>query len=411
MTSIRHVTTVLVTAVVAAACADSISTSPGPAIHAPNTASLDAAASIHDDAGAPAVLGWNQTVRQLVVKYGNDPLVATRVYALVSAAQYLGVMDVPASDGRSSYEAERGAIAGASAAVLTFLYPLEGVTLAAIVSAQGGNGPGQVHPHFTHGAAAGAAAAQQVLKRAATDGFDAVWTGQVPVGDGLWVSIGPPPARPLLGLARPYFLTAGNQFRPGPPPAFGSQVFKDALKEVSDISVARTPGQLAIAQFWALRSGTVTTQGYWQQRAAELIAAAGLGEREATRILALVDAAALDAGIACWDAKYTYWFLRPSHATKGANLPDITLPIGLPSHPSYPSGHSCVSGASSEILSELFPSHEAALRTAAVEAGRSRVFAGIHYQFDADAGLALGRTVGRHAMEVERTRGLLAVLR
>ena len=187
--------------------------------------------------------------------------------------------------------------------------------------------------------------------------------------------------------------------------------FVAALTEVSQISAGRTAEQLAIAQFWAFRAGTVTTQGYWDQQAAELITAVGLGEEEASHLLALLDAAAVDAAIGCWDAKYTYWFLRPSHATAAFGLPAITLPIGLPSHPSYPSGHSCVSGASSEILGQLFPADAERLASLAVEAGRSRVYAGIHYQFDADVGLALGRQVGRFAVEYDRTHGVLAALR
>ena len=54
-----------------------------------------------------------------------------------------------------------------------------------------------------------------------------------------------------------------------------------------------------------------------------------LSEREATRVLALANMAAFDASIACCDAKFTYWLIRPSQVD-----PAITLPIGQPLHPS-----------------------------------------------------------------------------
>ena len=362
--------------------------------------------------GAPVSLQWQQTARDLVVKYRTDPLVTYRLYALVSMARYAGITDATAGGGRRELEVERGAAAGASAAVLADMYPAEKASLDDMVRAQEAIGPGGPHPHFARGEADGRAAAQRVLARATTDGFDAPWPGGVPVGVGLWVSTGMPPARPMLASMRPFFLASGAQFRPGPPPAYGSPAFVAALTEVSAISAGpRTAEQLALAQFWALRVGTVTTQGYWGERAAELIRAAGLGETGASHVLALLDAAAMDAAIGCWDAKYTYWLLRPSHATAAFGLPPISLPIGLPTHPSYPSGHSCVSGASSEVLGQLFPADAERLGRLAVEMGRSRVYAGIHYQFDADVGLALGRDIGRFAVEYDRARGVLAALR
>jgi membrane-associated phospholipid phosphatase len=77
------------------------------------------------------------------------------------------------------------------------------------------------------------------------------------------------------------------------------------------------------------------------------------------------------------------------------------MSLALPSHPSYPSGHSCISGASAAILAAFFPAAAEQLRAEAVEAGRSRVYAGIHYQFDCDVGRALGETVAGFAMAVE----------
>jgi membrane-associated phospholipid phosphatase len=100
----------------------------------------------------------------------------------------------------------------------------------------------------------------------------------------------------------------------------------------------------------------------------------------------LMSAAGFDALIGCFDAKYHYWFIRPPQADPG-----IHTVFPTPQHPSYPSAHSCFSGAFSAVLIDAFPSERARLEAAAQEASLSRLYAGIHYRFDFEAGLALGR--------------------
>ena len=108
--------------------------------------------------------------------------------------------------------------------------------------------------------------------------------------------------------------------------------------------------------------------------------------RETARMLAATMGATWDANIACHDAKYTYWTPRPSQVD-----PSIKPLIGLPTHPSYPSNHSCDSGAAAEVLGAYFPSRRDALWAMALEAGESRIDGGIHYRFDLEAGLAIAR--------------------
>ena len=155
--------------------------------------------------------------------------------------------------------------------------------------------------------------------------------------------------RSLHGV-RPFFLTSASQLRPPPPPAFGSPTFLAALAEVRAISDTRTPEQLAIAQSWATSSAPFTA-GSLNLIIDELIVDHHRTEREAARILAYANAAAFDAQIACFDAKFTYWFIRPSQAD-----PAITLPIGLPNHPSYPSAHSCITSALMTVVPTRCPS-------------------------------------------------------
>jgi membrane-associated phospholipid phosphatase len=74
------------------------------------------------------------------------------------------------------------------------------------------------------------------------------------------------------------------------------------------------------------------------------------------------------------------------------------LTFGLPNHPSYPSGHSCVSAAAATVLKELFPERGAEVDGWVEEAGLSRLYAGIHYRFDITAGADLGRAVAQWAI-------------
>jgi hypothetical protein len=105
-------------------------------------------------------------------------------------------------------------------------------------------------------------------------------------------------------------------------------------------------------------------------------------------VYALVNVAYADALIACWDTKYTYWCPRPNQAD-----PTITTVFVTPNHPSYPSAHSSLSGAVGETLGLLFPRDAAYFKGLSDEVGEARIMAGIHYRFDCNVGLTLGRQV------------------
>jgi membrane-associated phospholipid phosphatase len=355
----------------------------------------------------PLTLEWQARARALVSAGSLTPLAAGRVYAALSVAQYNAlnaVADKAPTDGqlsdnglgeggRSRLEAQRGAIAGASARVLSFLFGSAASTLAQQVAANGSAGPGQVHPQFERGLAVGTAAGDAMVDRLKADRFTAPWTGTAPVGPGLWVPVSNPPSGATLGAALPYFLTSGSQFRPAPPPAYLSPEFNAGLAEVSSIAQNRTQSQIASALFWNFAGGTPTAPGYWNQVAAEYAQEQRLDEQATARVFALMQAAVYDAQIACWDAKYYYWTLRPYQANT-----TLTTVLPPPNHPSYPSGHSCVSAAAGTVLTHFFPQHASDLATAVADAGMSRIYAGIHYRFDITAGNAIGNSVGQLAL-------------
>jgi hypothetical protein len=339
-----------------------------------------------------ATLVWNQTVTDLIVKTLSSPPFGFRAYALVGVAQYNAI--VAAGGGRAR---AAGAAGGASVAVLTYLYPSEAGNLEQQLIDQQATWGSEGGKSFAAGADVGRTVAAGIVARAQTDRFNDVWTGTVPICPGCWVAT-TPPLYPLLGSALPFFLESGKQFRPGPPPAFGSEAYLAALAEVRHISDTRTAQQDSIAKFWAVHN--------FNGVAVDLLIQHPRSERLAAHILALTDMAAYDALIASHDAKYTYWMIRPIQAD-----PLITLSIPMPSHPSYTSNHATASTASALVLGAFFPDQRASLSALAHQAALSRIWGGIHYRFDMDAGEVLGRRVGQVALNHDVQDGKPFVLK
>jgi membrane-associated phospholipid phosphatase len=118
-----------------------------------------------------------------------------------------------------------------------------------------------------------------------------------------------------------------------------------------------------------------------------------LTERETSHTLALMNMVAYDGLVASHEAKYFYWLLRPTMADPG-----ITLAVPLPNFPSYPSNHATISSAMARVIGARFPTEARRVDAMADEAALSRVLGGIHYRFDGEAGLTLGRTVAAWAL-------------
>lgn len=342
---------------------------------------------------------WQDRARTLVRLNAVGPLPSGRLYAAVSVAQYRAVKAVdqqidsegvlPAQGfgpgGRARYEAHRGAVSAASAIVLGYFFPSLAASLLAEVDADAAVGPGQPHPHFALGRAIGTAVGNAMLVHLDNDGNALPWTGTLPVGPGYWT--GTPFAAHLGGMT-PYVVNSTSQFRPAPHFAFGSPEFNAALAEVLTISQNRTAQQIAIAQSWATAGAGAHLGGHFSLLATDYIDEANLNERAATRVFALLHAAQFDAILTCFEAKYHYALLRPNQAN-----PAITLIIGQPSYPAYPSGHACFTASGAAVLQQLFPQHTAELANQVTEAGLSRLYGGIHYMFDMEASWVLGNAV------------------
>ena len=334
-------------------------------------------------------VAWNATARELLATRGGTPIAQVRILAYLSVAQYNAIVGAEDAKHGREHASPAAAAAGASLVVLKSFFPLDAALLDGRLLAQRANAPwpGERNKDFAAGEAIGRAIGASVVTYAATDRVNLTPAPANPGGAGSWR--GTNPLRGLYG-ARTFALTSGDQFRPAPPPAFGSQAFDAALAEVRTMSDGLTPARLAIANFWA-----PVGPAYLNGVAAEMIVAHHRTEREAARVLALANMAGFDVANACFDAKLTYYLIRPSQVD-----PLIRLPIGLLNHPSYPSAHSCYAGAYATVLATAFPQERDRLDAMVEEAGLSRMYAGLHYRFDLQAGRELGRQVAEYVLQV-----------
>jgi membrane-associated phospholipid phosphatase len=295
-----------------------------------------------------------------------------------------------------SYPSEHAVAAGAASAILGYLFPdrtdIFAAKAAEAVQARllaGVEYPSDVEA----GLALGRAVAGQVIARAMADGSDAVWDGTMPTGAGYWT--GENPAQPNAGAWQTWVLASGDQVRPAPPPAYDSekmQVEMTALKEMTP-----TAAHTTAVYFWASPAGGML---YTYGTANRLLFEHGWDANppQAARVLAALSVAYYDAYIACYEAKYFYWSMRPFQID-----PEYKSMIPSPNHPSYPAGHSCQTAAWATMLALFFPGESEALMKAVEEAGNSRMWAGIHFQSDVDAGQALGKEVAELVFERAET--------
>ena len=381
------------TALVAvAACSDN-TTGVGPVVTPPppGEPSIETA-----ETNAPVY--WNAVARGLVGTYRFNALQAIRGYAIVSLAQYNSAIaaeklrlggSLPSEEGNGIRPSVHAAISAASVVALSYLHPAEAAALEArhVEYLKQDTRPSERNKNVEAGDSIGRKIGAEIVERAKTDGFFAPWTGTVPTGPGKWVPNGAP-VGPTVGQAKTFFMTSGSQFRPAAPPAFESPEFKAGLAEVRKIADTRTEEQKQIAVFWNLPAGTHQPPGFWNEEAAALTLRYRVNERDAAHVMALMNMVSYDAIVASHEAKYFYWLARPSQADPG-----IVLPIGLPNFPSFPSNHAAISAGMARVLGDRFPAESRRLDDLADQAALSRVYGGIHYRFDGEVGLSLGRTV------------------
>ena len=361
------------------------------------------------NAGAPGYR-WQTTIEQL---HGGFPPAWIRAKALVNVAIYDATVAAwqtkyaynrprPSSTNTSltpvlptprspSYPCEHAVADGAAATILAYLFPAKADSLQQVAEGAcrsrvlaGVAYPSDVKAGFD----LGKRVAEAVIERAKTDGADAVWDGKRPTGSSLWTDKRPP-IQPMAGYCKPWVLTAGNQFRPGPPP--------DPAGDMNELKqFKRSPQAVSRAFYWA-------SSDFWGETLNQKLfeTTIYLNAPRAARDYALVSVAASDAYTACWDAKYTYWSIRPDQYDSTYK----PLLMFTPPHPSYPSGHATLSNARATVLAYLFPEDAAYFMDKAKEAAESRFEGGVHFRIDNVVGLDMGHKVGDEVVKRARQDG------
>jgi hypothetical protein len=385
---------------------------------------------------ADVVREWNTSALDAVRTTRASDAQAARLYAMLNVAMYDAVNGILWQRGRQRDHAlvppngapRQGDLVAAAAAaahgVLVAAVPAEqaqlDAQLASDLSALGNNGS------VSAGRAWGEAVAQQVTAAREGDGATPEETGPAGAGPGqfraTWTGA---QFRHLL----PFAIVDPNVYVSAGPPSLTSVDYAAAFAEVKLLGNAATsdPQKLATFQFWNLPAGSDQPPGAWVQVALTVAASRSLAMEESTRLLALVSMATADTVAPTYTTKFVFNAWRPTTAIREADTddnPDTTADPswaprggGIGGNPEHWSGHSVFSAAAAAVLAGYFcndaisfslatdSSPGSVARTypsfsaAATEAGKSRVFGGVHFEFSNQAGLAAGRAIAQEVLE------------
>jgi len=376
-----------------------------------------------------AVMEWNQIALAATVTASQGPLPQSRSMTIVQVAVHDAVNAItakhttyysygPAPAGASP---EAAAIAAAHRTLVTLFPSQSGALDAARAASLAARSLTEANP----GIAIGESTAAAILTARANDGAAQAQHAYTAPGagtPGVWVAIGTAaPVLPGWGSVAPWVIPSGSQFRPDAPPSLDSGRWARDYNEVKSLgsltSSTRSAEQTEIGRFWL-----ATPSAIWNGVARRIIEARGLDLSDTARVFGLMYLAASDAGIACWDAKYTFNFWRPQAAIRNGHLdgndatagdPAWTPLFPTPQHPEYVSGHATNSGAMAAILGFLFgdapgvaivatsptnsgfPRQWATFSQGVEEVIDARVYSGIHYRTSDETGARLGNQVAR----------------
>ena len=416
---------------------------------------------------AGSVLRWNEIMRELVAKHNlppyqnedntypvpsaanpfaypvfpfSNPPYAARAYAYLSVAQYDALVlayqykaafqrpapyktdssiqpAVPKSE-LSAYPSEDAVVAGVSLEMMKLLFPADLDYIKKMAEEEknyrlwsGAN----VRSDLVAGDSLGRWVARKVIQRARTDGMGAaggnaaLWAKLeeecIAKGETPWKSLETPirpPMLPFYGNVKPLLFSQAMvpSLRPGPPPSATSDKMKAELDEILEYTSNPTRERMRIINFWADGVGTYTPPGHWNAIATDEFVKNNYSEVRWARNYALLNSALMDAAILCWNTKFHYFNPRPCQLN-----PKIKTLTGVPNFPAYTSGHSTFSGAAATILGYLLPNKANDYKAMAQEASNSRMYGGIHYRSDCEAGLATGEKIGNYAIARAKTDG------
>jgi len=379
-------------------------------------------------ADSQLVRDWNQKVIATVkAKTLLDADIA-RAFAMVNVAMYDAVNGIDkkrtsALVAPTSLACGPQAAAAAQAAhdVLGGLFPDQ----LAAYDAQLATSLSTVHGNVARGKSWGAYVAAHVLAARASDGSTPTETQAAGAGPGIfraaWSGV---QYRNLV----PFAVHDSSVYVSPGPPALTSVDYAAAFAEEKILGSAALPDddKLTIFKFWSLGGGTSQPPGAWIQVAMAVTSARPLPLGEATRLFALLGMAMADTVAPTYQTKFLFRHWRPTTAIREADTDgnDNTAQDagwsarggGVGGTPEHWSGHSSFSAAAAETLAGFFcddgiafdlttdsapagARHYDSFSAAMAEAGRSRIFGGLHFEFSNQQGLKAGRGVAREVLK------------
>ena len=218
----------------------------------------------------------------------------------------------------------------------------------------------------------------------------------------------------------PFGIPSAGDFLLDPPPALASTKYAKAYNEVLTVgsvdSTERPQDRANVALFYAASSPTlVFNQAVLQEQEQ------GRSLSENARALAVVNMAMNDSLVASFLNKYYYNFWRPKTAIHAGDTdgnpktdpePSFAPLVTTPCFPSYPSNHGSAANGAAEILKHIYGEgwHFITLSNPVVpdivlqyttfkqitdDISDARVYGGIHFRTDQDAGERLGKAIGK----------------
>ena len=383
---------------------------------------------------ADVVLDWNEIAVNTAIANGTNPFAQARDAAVVQLAVFEAVNSITGNyqPYLGTIVAPSGASAEAAAAqaahdVLVTYFQNSQVTLDQQLAASLALIPdGQSK---TDGIATGKAAAAAMIALRANDGSSplTLYTPGQP-GPGVWQATASCPV--IGGVAKglffnwqnvtPFGIPDAHAYLLSPPPALTSNLYAKAYNEVMEVgslnSTDRPQDRTNVVLYYASSSPTQV----FNQAARQVSQERYHSLSENARALALINMAISDSLVASFYNKYYFVFWRPETAIHGgdtdgnlktASDPNFAPFIPTPCFPSYPSNHGSASNGGAEAMRRLYgeAGHLITLSNPAVpsivlqytrfnqitnDISDARVYAGIHFRFDQDAGATLGRAVG-----------------
>jgi hypothetical protein len=375
------------------------------------------------------VMDWNAIMVATVS--GQNPFAQARFAAITQLAVFEAVNAI--TDDYESYLEPIDAPPGASAeaatvaaayAVLSNYFPAAMTTLETARAASLAAIPDG--PAEDDGVAVGLAAAAALIAERAGDGSSPPQFYQpVSADPGAWLTT--PSCPPAGGIlfhwqnVTPFGISSNAQFRSDPPPALSSPEYARDYEEVLRVgaidSLDRPSGRSDVARLYAALSAVAV----WNPIARQLAQADPASISDNARSLALINMAISDGLTSSMETKYHYVFWRPETAihTGDADGNDRTTGdanfapfIATPCFPGFPSAHASASYAARAILVRVWGNsgHSLVLNHPTLpivvdytnlkqitdDIDDARVYGGIHFRFDQEAGAKQGRHVGQH---------------